>query len=75
MQMKQSGERTWTVVLRNPVPLENANARIATPSGNSGVQRYVIEFAKRKDFHKFYLLIREGAPGEIRFNYVKIERL
>ncbi len=75
MRMKQFGERFWTVVLRNPVPLENANSRIATPPGDSGVQRYVIEFAKRKDFHKYYLLIREAGPGEIRFDYVKVERL
>ena len=75
MQMKQPGSRFWTVVLRNPVPVENANNRIATPAGDSGVQRYVIEFAKRKDFHNYYLLIREGHAGEIRFNYIKIERL
>ena len=75
MQMKQPGKSSWTVVLRNPKPLENANARIATPLGDSGVQRYVIEFAKRKDFHKYYLLIREAGKGEIRFDYVKIERL
>lgn len=75
MQMKQPGSRFWTVVLRNPVPVENANNRIATPAGDSGVQRYVIEFAKRKDFHNYYLLIREGHAGEIRFNYVRIERL
>jgi hypothetical protein len=39
MQMKQPGKSSWTVVLRNPQPLENANARIATPKGDSGVQR------------------------------------
>ena len=76
MHMKQPGkERQWTLVLRNPKPLQNANARIATPQGDSGVQRYVIEISKQEDLFNYYLLVREGLPGEIRFNYVKIEKL
>ena len=76
LQMKQPGKmRQWTLVLRNPQPLTNANGRIATPRGDSGVQRYVIEFAKYRDFFNYYLLVREGEKGEIRFNYVKIEKL
>lgn len=75
MYMKQSDLRGWTLVLRNHVPLVNANARIQTPAGDNGVSRYVIEFAKQGDAYKYYLLIREGEIGKIRFDYVKIERL
>lgn len=75
LHMKQpSPEKQWTIVLRNPEPLSNANVRISTPAGDSGPQRYVIEFAKKKDFFDYYLLIREGRSGLIRFNYVKIEK-
>lgn len=73
--MKQSELRGWTIVLRNPTPLVNANARIQTPPGDSGVSRYVIEFAKQGDNYKYYLLVREGENGKIRFDKIKIERL
>ena len=74
METKQTDVRTWTLVLRNPQPLRNANARIATPSGDSGKMRYVIEFTKTNPDFIYYLLVREGAKGSIRFNHVKIER-
>ena len=65
----------WTIVLRNPVPLKNANNRIRTLGGKAENQRYVIEFAKRREDFFYDLLIREGGPGKIRFNYVKLEKL
>ena len=33
LETEQEGPRTWTLVLRHPEPLMNANARIATPRG------------------------------------------
>ena len=75
LEMDQPGTRTWTIVLRNPDPLKNANARIATPRGKSGKQRYVIEFAKQGDDFRYYLLIREGEAGRLRINYARLERL
>ena len=75
MQMKQDQSKRWTLCLRNPKPLSNANNRISTEGGDSGVQRYVITFSKAKDFFNYYLLIREGRKGKIRFDYVKIERI
>ena len=75
MHLKQGKFDPWSVVLRNPKPLKNASHRIATECGDSGAQRFVIEFTKRKSAFKYYLLIREGETGKIRFNYVRIERL
>ncbi len=75
LEMEQDGPRTWTLVLRHPEPLTNANARIATPIGASGLSRYVIEFARRDPAHNYYLLVREGGPGRIRFKSVRIERV
>ena len=75
MQMIQDQSKRWTLCLRNPKPLSNANNRISTEGGDSGVQRYVITFSKAKDFFNYYLLIREGRKGKIRFDYVKIERI
>ena len=74
MDTKQTAVRTWTLVLRNPKPLKNANARIATPAGESGKMRYVIEFTKGNPDFFYYLLVREGGSGSIRFNHVKIEK-
>ena len=75
LRMVQPGGGQWTLVLRNPTPLKNANPRIATPKGNSGLQRYVIEFEKPKAEFDYYFLVREGTPGKIRFEYVSIERI
>ena len=75
LRMIQPGGGQWTLVLRNPKPLTNANQRIATPKGDSGLQRYVIEFEKPKAEYDYYFLVREGTPGKIRFEYVSIERI
>ena len=75
LETEQVGPRTWTLVLRHPEPLMNANARIATPRGASGPARYVIEFMRHSPAHNFYLLVREGGPGRIRFKSVRIERV
>ena len=74
METKQGDVSFWTIVLRNPSPERNANARISTPNGDSGRMRYVIEFDTKADDENFYLLVREGEKGKIRFNHVKIER-
>ena len=65
----------WTIVLRNRTPLSNAVARISTPAGDSGVQRYVMEFAKPDAAYTYALLVREGTGGRIHFEHVKIERI
>ena len=75
MDVRQPEPPNWTMVLRNPKPLHNANNRLRLAGGDTANYRYVIEFAKRSDKYFYDLLIREGAPGEIRFNYVKIEKL
>ena len=73
LEMEQPELRTWTMVLRHPTPLANATSRVATPPGAPGVQRYVMEFKKWQS--DYYLLIREGSHGRIRFRRIKTERL
>ena len=63
------------VALRFGIAQNNANHRIATEPGDPGVQRFIIEFEKEKSNFNYYLLIREGGVGKIRFDYVKIERI
>ena len=71
-----SGEsRTWTVVLRNPNSLKNANGWISTADGDSGSIRYVIDIEKSSASYWHCLLIREGGVGRIRFDHVRIERI
>ena len=66
---------TWTIVPRNPKPLRNATGRLATPPGDSGLLRYVIDFTKLSEKHAYYLLIREGGEGKIRFGKIRVERM
>lgn len=75
LEMEQQGAKTWTILLRCPNPRNNANARIATPRGISGKQRYVIEFVKKNDLFYYYLLIREGGAGRLRINHARLERI
>ena len=72
---RQLPDSSWTMVLRNPKPLKNGNNRLKTLGGEVENQRYVIELGKQNAKFHYDLLIREGGPGDIRFNYVKIERL
>ena len=71
----QGEHRSWNINLRNPNPLKNAHGRIPTPRGDSGSLRYVIDFAKADEDHCYYLLVREGGGGKIRFDYARIERI
>ena len=75
MHTVQNTNPTWTVVLRNPNPVSNASGRLSTPPGDSGMLRYVIDIKKVADKHAYYLLIREGGIGKIRFGGVRVERL
>jgi hypothetical protein len=75
IQTIQGEERSWTMVLRNPDPVRNANNRISTPTGDPGSLRYVVDIAKVNEAFSYYLLVREGGVGKIRFNYVRIERI
>ncbi|MBQ3287878.1 MAG: metallophosphoesterase [Kiritimatiellae bacterium] len=75
MRAMQGEGPCWTMVLRNRTPLENAVPRIATPPGDSGVQRYVLEFTKPNDAYSYALLVREGGAGRISFCHVKIEHI
>jgi hypothetical protein len=75
MESETFTPRPWTIVLRHPEPVENANTRIYTAAGKTPKHRVVIEFAKRKADRNYYLLVREGGPGRIRFHKVKIEKL
>ena len=71
----QEGSPSWTMVLRNPDPLKNACGRISMPDGDSGSIRYVIDIEKESAGHWYYLLVREGGAGRVRFDSVRIERL
>ena len=71
----KQGKLRWTLTMRNPTPTSNGNNRFYTEPGDNGVQRYVIDMYKSSPKYKYYLLIREGSPGKVRFDYIKIERM
>lgn len=70
----QKPGKNWTLTLRNLHPSRNANGRVYTGPGNIK-SRYVIDFKMQAKGFKYVLLVREGDPGKIRFNYVKLEQL
>ena len=71
----RQGKLRWTLTMRNPTPQSNGNNRFYTEPGDHGVQRYVIDMYKSHPKYKYYLLIREGSPGKVRFDSIRIERL
>ena len=71
----KQGKLRWTLTMRNIKPQSNGNNRFYTEPGDNGVQRYVVDMYKSRDNYKYCLLIREGSPGKVRFDYIKIERL
>lgn len=71
----KQGKLRWTLTMRNPKPQSNGNNRFYTEPGDNGSQRYVIDMYKSRPEYKYYLLIREGSPGKVRFEHIKIERL
>ena len=70
----QKPGKNWTLTLRNLHPSRNAHGRVYTGPGNIK-SRYVIDFEMQAKGFKYVLLVREGDPGKIRFNYVKLEQL
>ena len=64
------GDQGWFAV-----QLKNAQGRISTPEGDSGMLRYVVDFEKPAADHSYSLLVREGGEGKIRFGRVSIERM
>ena len=71
---EQRGAKPWSMVLRNPDPSHNANGRVYTESGDLERIRYVMEIRKVAAKDHYYLLVREGSGGRIRFLNVRIER-
>ena len=71
----KQGKLRWTLTMRNIKPQSNGNNRFYTEPGDNGVQRYVVDMYKSRDNYKYCLLLREGSPGKVRFDYIKIERL
>ena len=70
----QGHDKMWTLTIRNPEPRRNATGRITTGPGEFKA-RYVFNFKMQRANWKYYLLVREGFTGKIRFNYIKLEQL
>ena len=74
MESEQPGAKNYSIVLRNPKPVQNAAARVYTPFGSSGRMRYVIDFAKPCAESRYDLLIREGTSGKVKFCRLRLEK-
>ncbi|MBR7104661.1 MAG: metallophosphoesterase [Lentisphaeria bacterium] len=67
--------RPWTISIRDAASRKVVVKRIYTPGGSSGLQRYVIEFPKRKADDHYEVYFRDGKPGRLRIEYVKTEKI
>ncbi len=75
MTTEQGDENPWSMTIRNPTPLTNGHSRLFTMTGTQGTMRYAVDFTKAKADYDFYLLFREGPPGRIRFDRIRVEKL
>ena len=68
-------DRTLHLQLRCLSPRRFVPTRILTLPGNTAKTRYVIEtnLLDRSDY-QFYLNMKEGGPGKVKIDYVRIER-
>ena len=65
----------WFIALSNVAYPHYPFLRITTPPGDSGSHRIVVDFAKPRADHVYHLYVAQGDPGQIRFNYIKVEKL
>lgn len=75
MTTEQNDKNPWSMTIRNPTPLTNGHSRIFTMTGKQRTMRYAVDFTKADASYDFYLLFREGPPGRIRFDRMRVERL
>ena len=68
-------DRSLHMQLRCLAPRRYIPGYILTVPGNTAVTRYVIETGslKRGDYD-FYLNLKNGGPGKIKFDYIRVER-
>ena len=75
VQAADPGTRTYNLaVMRFKPRVEMVCGYLNTRLGDSGLQRYVIEFTKTKDV-PYNLVLGEAKAGKVRFHSVKVSRL
>ena len=75
LETHQADDCQWSLRMRNSTPARNANRRIFTPAGKSGVMRYVIDFEKKKNDREFFLWITDAPAGKFKIHGIKIRRI
>ena len=65
----------WSIKFQDPTSLVGASARIPTPVGDSGDERYVLELVKESDADTYYIQFDWGANGRVKFNRVRLEHI
>ena len=66
---------TYNVLLMRLKPSrESEGEHTWTLHGESGVQRYIVEFAKGRDI-PFHFVVRNGLAGKVKFHALKVEAL
>lgn len=65
----------WYLALSNIAYPHYPFQRLITPPGDAGLHRVVVEFGKPRADHVYHLFVAQGDPGQIRFDYIKVEKL
>lgn len=72
---KLDSDIPWVILALDPKKNHRATSRIGTVPGDAGVMRYVMEFNKHREDSCYVLQFRNGGPGKIRFDKIRIERI
>lgn len=74
-QMKQKTDHPWVIMVLDPRNNACVSTRIGTVPGDAGMMRYSLEFPKHAADARYVIQFRNGAPAQVRFGRIRIERV
>ena len=73
--MKQKTDHPWVIMVLDPRNNACVSTRIGTVPGDAGMMRYSLEFPKHAADARYVIQFRNGAPAQVRFGRIRIERV
>ena len=73
-EMRQTETQPWVIMVLDPRNNACVSTRIGTVPGRGGEMRYSLEFPKHAADARYVIQFRYGAPAQVSFNKVRVER-
>ncbi|MBO5689543.1 MAG: metallophosphoesterase [Lentisphaeria bacterium] len=73
-EMRQTETQPWVIMVLDPRNNACVSTRIGTVPGRSGKMRYSLEFPKHAADARYVIQFRYGAPAQVNFSKVRVER-